>query len=146
MTKAPALTRRRNLFSGRRRRGVVILLALAVAMFTLLLLGGLARRAVLEQRAIDAQREALQADWLLWSSERRVRQAWSSGETHPAEWRMAFDQDALENMVASQVVPHESSSNGASPPQWRLEMRWTTPKGVVLERSRLLLPLNSTPK
>lgn len=113
---------------------------LAGMVLLLLMLGALARRVIIEHRAIDAQAQSLEADWLLWSAKHRAELQLQAGKTEPTEWKMTPRAPSLGKRVVARLHLHE-----ANPSAYHLEVHWTTPSGIVIERTaQLAIPAKTT--
>lgn len=124
----------------RQTRGVVLAVVLAGMVLLLLMLGALARRVIIEHRAIDAQAQSLEADWLLWSAKHRAKLQLQAGKTEPTEWKLAPRDPALGKQVIARLHGNETN-----PTLSQLELQWTTPSGIVIERTApLAIPAKTT--
>lgn len=123
------------------RRGVVLAVVLAGMVLLLLMLGGLARRVMIEHRAIDAQAQSLQADWLLWSAmnraENRAEYQARNQDSTPPDWNFIPSDPGMGKLVTARVL--ELAAPADEPQSSRqIELRWTTPSGIIVERSGIL--------
>lgn len=128
--------RRAALSSANPRGGVVLAVVLAGMVLLLLMLAALARRVIMEHRAIDSRAQSLQADWLLWSAKNRAQAQWSNGNRAPSEWNWTPNEPGLGKSVTARVLEQET------PPaaNQQIELRWTTDSGVAIERSAQIDP------
>jgi hypothetical protein len=120
-----------------RRKGIVLAVVLVGMVLLLLMLGGLARRVVLEHRAIDSHFQAMQADWLVWSARNRAQIDLTSGNSTVSDWNMTFTEPELGKMVTARVLD-AGEKTGDGPPARQIELTWTTASGITIERSEPL--------
>lgn len=127
------MKRQLQLRSAHRRTGITLIVVLAGMALILLMLGALARRVLIEHRALDAQAEAFQADWLAWSAVERTKQLGSSQIETKLHWLL----DETGNSVSARVHSlAERSPSGAQ--QWQVELEWVTASGKKIERSQVI--------
>lgn len=143
MTQPPTFAESRRTRSTKprpSRRGVVLAVVLAGMVLLLLMLGALARRVIIEHRAIDAQAQSLEADWLLWSAKHRATLQLQTGKTEATEWKMAPRDPALGKQVVARLLVDD-----ANPTTSKLELQWTAPSGIVIERTaQIAIPAKTT--
>jgi hypothetical protein len=119
------------------RRAIVLAVVLAGMVLLLLMLGGMARRVLIEHKAIDACERSLQANWLLWSAENRAAATLARHKSVPQDWNLALsDSEPGKSITARVLDTADKSPTGKA--QYRIELIWTTPQGVKIERSRLI--------
>ncbi len=128
---------RQRLPRRRARRAIVLAVVLAGMVLLLLMLGGMARRVLIEHKAIDARERSLQADWLLWSAENRAAATLARDKSAPQDWNLALSASESGKSITARVL-ETADKSPAGKAQYRIELIWTTPQGVKIERSSLI--------
>jgi hypothetical protein len=119
-----------------KRRGIVLAVILAGMGLVLLMLGGLARRAVIEHRAIDSRTQSLQADWLLWSAKQKALAEIEHLSPLPSDWKSEWKAPGLGKSASARFLRLENAATSKAT-QVQVEVRWTSDSGATIERSQV---------